>query len=68
MLDVAAVVHGQENVCGVFERGEGGFEAQRVVRLEEHECHAGAEEHDAGFGVCIQFFVFEVFFPKGYGL
>jgi hypothetical protein len=36
--------------------------------LKEHKGHAGAEEDDACFGVCVQFFVFEVFFPEGYGL
>jgi hypothetical protein len=53
VFNVVAVVYGEENVgCG-FEGGEGGFETQWVVGLEEHEGHAGAEEDDAGFGVCV---------------
>jgi hypothetical protein len=53
VFDVVAVIYGEEDVCCGFERGEGGFETQWVVGLEEHECHARSEENNTGFGVCV---------------
>lgn len=64
-FDVAAIVYGEEDVGRVFERGEGGFQTHGVLGLEEHKRHAGSEEDYAGLWEFAEFFVFEVFFPKG---
>ena len=49
----------------LLEVGQGGFEAQRVGGLLQQEGHAGAQEHDARFGVVGELFALQVFFPEG---
>ena len=51
VLDIAAVVYGEEDMGCVFEGRQGRFQGHGVVGLEKHEGHAGAKEDDAGFGV-----------------
>lgn len=60
----AAVIHWEEDVGGLVEVGESGFEAQRVFGVHEQEGHRRAKEDDVRFRVVAQLLVLEVLLPE----
>ena len=57
---VCGIVDGQEDMRCCAEVRKGFFQGKRIGSLHEHVGHAGAEEHDGGFGEGCEFFAFEV--------